>query len=173
MNVCATSTTTYCSVWRCGSTTTFTTLPNYHMSAFLDKEEGVLHRKKGADGKRELEHMLVKCLEQNKTYSLTFQQIDKSNAKEAQYDLRGQSKKHNWSPKLVLHFLNMNNSNAYSYYKCLVELYTPNRGSMGTKEATQEMIHAFCQQGAPMRVQKAEHPLWFCDLTKVFNSSVD
>ena len=121
-----------------------TTLSNYHMSAFLDKEEGVLHRKKGADGKRELEHMLVKCLEQNKTYSLTFQHIDKSNAKEAHYDLGGQSKKHNWSPKLVLSLLNMNSTNAYIYYKYLVELYTPNRRSMGIKEAMKEMTHAFC-----------------------------
>ena len=79
-----------------------TTMFNYHMPAFLGVEEGMLRRKKGTGEKRDMGRTLVKCPEQNKTYSLTFHQIDKSNAKEAQYDLGDQSKKHNWSPKPVL-----------------------------------------------------------------------
>ena len=103
------------------------------------------------------------------TYSLTFHQIDKSNQKEASYDLGGNSKTHNWSPKLVFRYFNMNNANAHAYYKRLVDLYTPNRRLVGMREGHKEMVHAWCQRGETMRKHKAEHPSIFRDLTKVFD----
>ena len=78
-----------------------------------------MRRTQAEDGKRDRESSPVKCPAQNRTYSLTFHQIDKSNQKEAKYDLGGQSKTHNWSPKLVFRLFNMNNANAHAYYKRL------------------------------------------------------
>ena len=38
------------------------------------------------------------------------------------------------------------------------------------READEEMMHAFCQRGISMRLQKAEHPLHSRDLTNAFGS---
>ena len=112
-----------------------TTLSNFHSPTVLQEGEGMLHRKKGGDGKRERVRTPVKCPAQNKTYSLSFHQIDKSNGKEAKYDLGGKSQTHNWCPKIVLRLFNIGNSNSCVYYERLLELYTPNRRKLKMKEA--------------------------------------
>ena len=113
-----------------------TALSNYHSPAILAEGEGMMRRKKADDGKRDRESSPVKCPAQNRTYSLTFHQIDKSNQKEATYDLGGNSKMHNWSLKLVFHYFNINNANAHVYYKRLVDLYTPKCRIVGMKCCT-------------------------------------
>ena len=95
---------------------------------------------------------------QNRDYSWTFHWIDKGNGKEVKFDLKGSSKLHNWSPKLVFRLMNMHDCNAYMLYKRLYELHTPERPLLDMSEAMSELTHALCQQGEPMRKQKAEHP---------------
>ena len=78
-----------------GDNNCVTTLSNYHPPEFLEADDGMLRRRKDADGSRERERTMFKCPVQNKRYSETFHQIDKINLKEAKYDLKGHSKTHN------------------------------------------------------------------------------
>ncbi len=80
----------------------------------------------------------------------------------------GQSKKHNWFPKLVFRLFNMTLNNAYKVYAALVEEHTPERRYLDMDESVKEMAHALTQQGEPMRKQRPEHPLWFRPLSGVF-----
>ena len=111
---------------------------------------------------------MVKCPAQNKDYSKTFHEIDKANLKAATHDLKGHSKKHNWSPKIVFRAFNINNTNAYIYYRRLVDLYTPTRRALDSTEGISELAHAFCQRGESMRKQRPEHPSAFRDISTVF-----
>ena len=79
---------------------------------------------------------------QNREYSWTFYWIDKGNGKEAKFDLKGSSKLHNWSPKLVFCLMNMHDCNAYMLYKRLHELHTPERPLLDISEAMAELTHA-------------------------------
>jgi hypothetical protein len=134
-----------------------TTLSNYHSPVICTEGSGLLRRRK-VGKKREREKTEVQCPMQNRDYSETFHWIDKGNGKEAKYDLKGSSKLHNWSPKLVFRLMNMHDCNAYTLYKRLHELHTPERRLLDMSEAMSELTHALCQQGDPMRKQKAEHP---------------
>ena len=89
------------------------TCSNYHSPVFLDVGQGMRRRKKDKSGTRERHQSEVKCPEQNKDYSNTFGKIDSSNMKEQRYDLKFESKKHNWSPKLVFRIFGVNSQNAY------------------------------------------------------------
>ena len=76
------------------------TLSNFHCPTVLKAGDGVLRKKRGSDGKREMKRSDVPCPTKNKYYSKTFHLIDKGNGIEAKYDMGGHSKKHNWSPKI-------------------------------------------------------------------------
>ena len=76
---------------------------------------------------REQEKTAVPCPEQQKDYSETFHLIDKGNGKESKYDMGGQTKGHNWAPKLSLRYFNFGMGNAHTMYAALVKKYTPER----------------------------------------------
>ena len=103
------------------------TLSNYHSPVFLDVGQGMRRRKKDKNGIRERNQSEVKCPEQNKDYSNIFCKIDSSNMKEQRYDIKFESKTHNWSPKLVFRVFGVNSQNAFAYYRRLVGMYTPLR----------------------------------------------
>ena len=151
-----------------GDNNIVTTLSNYHPPEFLEADSGMLRKRKSADGSREKEHTMANCPAQNKDYSKTFHEIDKANLKAATHDLKGHSKKHNWSPKIVFRAFNINNTNAYIYYRRLVDLYTPTRRALDSTEGISELAHAFCQRGESMRKQRPEHPSAFRDISTVF-----
>ena len=143
-------------------------LSNYHWPEILPEEEGVKRKKQGEDGKRERSQSAVSCPRQVKDYCETFHLIDKGNKNEATYDMGGQSKKHNWSPKLVFRLFNMSMNNAYKIYRALVEKHTPGRRGLDMGDAVKEMTHALAQRGEPMRKQRAEHPAWIRPLSDPF-----
>ena len=147
------------------------TLSNYHSPTILPEGSGVMRKKKGADGKREFCQSPVPCPLQSKDYSETFHLIDKGNGAEAKFDMGGHSKTHNWCPKLVWRIFNMGQNNAYNIYVRLIEKYAKGRRFLKMGEAVQEMMHAFCQRGEPMRSLTAEHPAHIRDLTNVFDSN--
>ena len=79
------------------------TISNFHSPEILEIGKGVLRKGRDATtGKREKERSEVSCLVQQKAYSEMFHLIDKGNCKESKYDMGGQSKGHNWAPKLVM-----------------------------------------------------------------------
>ncbi len=65
------------------------------------------------------------CLARTKNYCTTFHLIDKGNGVEANYNLVGKSRLHNWSPKLIFRLFNMVLNNAYKMYTALVKEHTP------------------------------------------------
>ncbi|KAL3764002.1 hypothetical protein ACHAW5_000041 [Stephanodiscus triporus] len=75
------------------------TLSNFHGLEILDAGMGVLRKKRDADGKRERTKTEVPCPAQTCDYCKTFH--DKGNGAEANYDLGGKSRLHNWLPKLI------------------------------------------------------------------------
>ena len=79
----------------------------------------------------------------------------------------GQSKTHNWSPKIFWRLLNIATANAYTLYKALVETYTPERKPLEMIDAISLAMQAFCQRGQSMRKQKAEHPSFMRDVSCV------
>jgi len=147
------------------------TLSNYHSPTILPEGLGVMRKKKGEDGRREYRQSPVSCPKQSKDYSETFHLIDKGNGAEAKYDMGGHSKTHNWCPKLVWRLFNMGQNNAYQIYMTLMEKHMKGRRYLDKGGAIQEMTHAFCQRGTPMRSQRAEHPAHIRDLTNVFDSN--
>jgi len=144
------------------------TLSNYHTRTILPEGSGVLRKKKGDEGRREMLQSQVPCPQQHWDYSETFHFIDKGNGAEAKCDLGGQSRSHNWSPKLVMRLFNMSKNNAYKIYDALVEKYTLGRRYLDMGETVREIEHAFFQRRDSMRSQRAEHPLWLRDLSYVF-----
>ena len=145
------------------------TLSNFHSPNVLPAGDGV-RRKRRVDGKREQHRTEVTCPEQNKAYSATFHQIDKGNSNEANYDMGGHSKGHNWSPKLTMRFFNMNLNNAHLIYKLLTGRHTPLRRTVTMEEGVKELAHTLMQRGESVRVQEPEHPQFTRDLTSVFDT---
>ncbi|KAL7527939.1 hypothetical protein ACHAWF_002369 [Thalassiosira exigua] len=144
------------------------TLSNFQSPKILAAGQGVL-RKKKVDGKREQTQSEVPCPLQNKDYSETFHLIDKGNGAEKKYDLGGHSKTHNWTPKLVLRFVNMNFNNARKVYETLCKIHTPGRKRVDMAGGVAEVAHAYMQRVPSMRTQKAEHPQPVRDLSFVFD----
>ena len=87
----------------------------------------------------------VACPLQNKDYSETFHLIDKGNGTKSKYDIRLESHKHGWSPKLGMRYFNMNLNNAYQVYEYLVDKYTDGRRYYVIGKAVDEAVHAFLQ----------------------------
>ena len=146
------------------------TLSNYHSPIFLDEGTGMRRRKKSKEGIRDREQSEVKCPAQNKDYSETFRQIDAGNGKEQRYDLKFESKLHNWSPKLVFRLFGINSQNARSYYLRLVRLYTPDRVPQDYRQCMQRWTHHMLQRGDNVRTQRAEHPAVKKDLSTVHST---
>ena len=148
------------------------TLYNYCTPNIQPSGLGVLRKKKGADGKREMSRSPVPCPQHNRDCIETFRIINKGHGIEAKYDLVGKIRTHNWCPKLCMKLFNMGLNNEYQIYDALVEKYTPGRRFLGMEEALQEMTHFFCQQGDVMRSQRVYHPLHIRDMTNVFDVGI-
>ena len=146
------------------------TCSNYHSPVFLDVGQGMRRRKKDKSGTRERNQSEVKCPEQNKDYSDTFGKIDSSNMKEQRYDLKFESKTHNWSPKLVFRLFGVNSQNAFAYYSRLVGLYTPLRVAQARRSCMQRWTHYLLQRGDNVRARRAEHAPVTVDLTMVIGT---
>jgi hypothetical protein len=97
------------------------TLSNFHGPEIFEAGMGVLRKKRDSNGKQERTKMGV----QTRDYCNTFHLIDKGNGAEANYDLEGKSRLHNWSPKLIFWLYNMSIYNAYKMYKALIKQHTP------------------------------------------------
>jgi len=137
------------------------TLSNFHGPVILKAGRGVLQKKRDDDKKRERMKAEVRCPAQTKNYCETFHLIDKGNGAEANYDLGGKSRLHNWSPKLTFWL-------AYKMYKALVKQHTPERRFLDMGDAMRELTHDLCQRGPAMRKLRAEHPSWTRDMSKLF-----
>jgi hypothetical protein len=111
----------------------------------------------------------VSCPAQQKDYSETFHLIDKGNGKEKKYDMGGQSKGHNWAPKLLMRFWNFNLGNSHQMYEALCKEHTPFRKRMDMDECVNMLAHYLMQMGPSMRKQLAEHPKPTRDLTNIFD----
>ena len=144
------------------------TLSNFHSPELLKVGEGML-RKRKVDGRREQHQTEVSCPAQNKTYSETFHLIDKGNGAEANYDMGGHSKGHNWSPKLTMRYFNMNLNNGSCVYKNLMKENAPFSRALSMPSQVKELAHALMQRGEPMRRYKPEHPKHVRDLTHPFD----
>jgi hypothetical protein len=144
------------------------TLSNFHKPSILPAGSGVLRRRR-VDGSREKDRTEVSCPTQQKDYSQTFHLIDKGNGKESKYDMGGQTKGHNWAPKLVMRYWNFNLGNAHTMYEALVSTYTPDRRKMDMDECVCFLAHSLMQRGDKMRSQVPEHPNFSRDLTNVFD----
>ena len=111
------------------------TLSNFHTPKVVDR--GV-KRKGRVQGTRERTPAPVPCPQQNIYYSETFHLIDKGNGTDAKYDLSGQSKKHGWSPKLLLQMFNMNFNKSYRIYLALMVKHNPGRRPLSLSEGIKE-----------------------------------
>ncbi len=114
------------------------TLLNFHGPEIIKAGMGVLQKKRDSDGKRERTKTEVPCPEQMRDYCNTFHLIDKGNGAEANYDLGGKSRLHNWLPKLIFRLYNMSINNAYKMYMMLVKQHMPERIFFG---------HGRCREG--------------------------
>ena len=101
------------------------------------------------------------------TYSETFHLIDKGNSNEANYDMGGHSKTHNWAPKLTMRYFNMNLNNAMQVYKVLMAKHNPGKHVLTMPRCVNELAHTLMQRGEEMRVYPAVHPNHKRDLTNV------
>eukprot|EP00956_Cyclotella_meneghiniana_P004059 scaffold4911_cov47-Cyclotella_meneghiniana.AAC.17 len=126
-------------------------------------------RRRRVDGVREQDKTQVPCPEQQKDYSETFHLIDKGNGKESKYDMSGQSKGHNWAPKLSMRYFNFGMGNAHTYYAALVKQHTPERRIQKMSECMCSLAHSLMQRGPPMRKRAAEHPNNIRDMTNVYD----
>jgi hypothetical protein len=145
------------------------TLSNFHGPDILEAGMGVMRKQRDDNGKRERTRTDVPCPAQTRDYCKTFHLIDKGNGAEAYYDLGGKSRLHNWSPKLIFRLYNMALNNAYKMYGALINKWTPyGRRTLDMGDAVRELTHDLCQRGPEMRKQRAEHPSWTRDMTKLF-----
>ena len=103
------------------------TLTNMYGPIILSEDDGVFRRKRNETGGRDKDGTAVKIPIQTKKYVSTFSSIDQRNMKDAKYDLKGHSKKHNWAPKLVFRMFNINCGCSGAYYERLFQLYTPEK----------------------------------------------
>eukprot|EP00956_Cyclotella_meneghiniana_P033550 scaffold96912_cov61-Cyclotella_meneghiniana.AAC.1 len=144
------------------------TLSNFHTPEVLEAGSGVARRRR-VDGQREMERTEVQCPLQQKDYSETFHLIDKGNGKESKYDLGGQTKGHNWAPKLHMRYFNFGLGNTDTMYQALCQEHTPNRRIMDMPEGVRMLAHFLMQYGEPMRRLSPEHPAHSRDLTNVWD----
>jgi hypothetical protein len=144
------------------------TLSNFHSPEILAVGAGVLRRRR-VDGQREQHQTEVSCPRQQKDYSETFHLIDKGNGKESKYDMGGQTKGHNWAPKLVMRYWNFGLGNAHTYYVALVKEHTPFRRYLTMSECVKILAHYLMQYGPPMRKREAEHPKYSRDLQQIMD----
>lgn len=70
----------------------------------------------------------------------------------------GQTKGHNWAPKLAMRFWNFGLGNSHIMYSTLVREHTPFRRSTTMPECVKLLAHSLMQTGPSMRKRKAEHP---------------
>ena len=108
----------------------------------LEAGRGVLQKKRDSNEKRERTKTEVSSPAQTRDYCKTFHLIDKENGAEANYDLGGKSRLHNWLPKLIFRLYNMLLNNAYKMYNTLVKQHTPERMFFG---------HGQCREGIDAR----------------------
>jgi hypothetical protein len=140
----------------------------FHSPEILEAGMGVMRKKRDSDGKRERTKTEVLCSAQTRDYCNTFHLMDKGNGVEANYDLGGKSRLHNWSPKLIFWLYNMSINNDYKMYTALVKQHTPERRFLDMGDAVRELAHNLCQRGPAMRKLRAEHPSWTRDMSKLF-----
>lgn len=81
----------------------------------------------------------------------------------------GQTKGHNWAPKLSMRFWNFHLGNSHTMYDALCKEHTPFRKRMDMNECVCILSHSLMQTGPPLRKQVAEHPKYTRDLTNVFD----
>ena len=148
------------------------TLSNHHSPRFVPATEGVYRRKRNEDGTRDQFATCVKIPAQTRRYVETFFRIDQKNKRDAMFDLKMVSKKHNWSPKIVMRLMNMHLGNASIYYERLCHLYTPERRMLSTKDQMIELAHSWCQRGPSMRTYAFYHPPPLRDMSRVFNTGI-
>jgi hypothetical protein len=144
------------------------TLSNFHGPEILKAGMGVLQKKKDSDGKRERTKTEVQCSAQTRDYCKTFHLIDKGNGAEANYDLGGKSRLHNWLLKLIFWLFNMSINNAYKMYTMLVKQHMAERRFLDMGDAVRELAHDLCQRGPAMRKLRAEHSSWTRNMSKLF-----
>ncbi len=143
------------------------TLSNFNGPMILEVGSGVLQQKRDGDEKQERTKTEVPCTAQTQDYCKTFHLTDRGNWAEANYDLGGKIRLHNWSSKLIFWFCNMSLNNAYKMYKALVKQHTERR-ILDMGNAVRELTHNLCQWGPAMSKLSAEHPCWMRDMSKLF-----
>ena len=94
---------------------------------------------------REAEKTDVLCSVQQRDYSETFHLIDKGNGKESNYDMGGQTKGHNWAPKLTMRYWNFGLGNAHTMYAALVKKFTPDRRALDMPGCVKILTHYLLQ----------------------------
>ena len=130
------------------------TLSTYHSPEVCTKGNDVQQRRKN-NKKRESKKTEVRCMMQYHDYSAQFHWINKGNGKEALYDLKGSSKVHNWSLKLVFRLMNMHNLDTYMLYRRLHQLDTPDFPVFDMDDTMVELTPVL--YSGPMRKQKPEY----------------
>ena len=83
--------------------------------------------------------------------------------------MAGQTKGHNWAPKLAMRFWNFGLGNAHTMYTALVKEHTPFRRSTTMAESMKILAHSLMQTGPKMRKRAAEHPQPCRALATVFD----
>ena len=154
-----------------GDNNIVTTLSNHHPPRLLRAGTGVHRRLLGDDGFQEKEPSPVKIPMQTKKYINEYDKIDKINLCEVKFDLKGNSKKHGWSPKLNNRYLNIHGGNAGVFYERLHRLYTPRKRLLKPREQMADLAHYLCRLGPNLKTHIPRHPLWLRDLTRVYHST--
>ena len=126
-------------------------LSSFNGPMILEAGRGVLQQKRDGDKKQERTKTEVSCPAQMQDYYKTFHLTNKGKGAEANYDLGGKIRLHNWSSKLIFWLCNMSLNNAYKMYKALVKQHTPERRILDTGNAVRELTHNLCQRGPAMR----------------------
>ena len=81
----------------------------------------------------------------------------------------GQTKGHNWAPKLTMGYWNFGLGNAHTMYAALVKKFTPDRRALDMPGCVKILTHYLLQRGDSMRTYRPEHPKFSRDLTNVFD----
>ena len=115
-------------------------------------DAGIKRRRK-INGVRGRESVAVPCPHQNVDYSETFHLIDKGNGAEAKYKLGGQSRTHEWTPKMSCRLFNVNFNNSYRIYLVLMEKKNPGRRPIPMAERIKGATHGLLQTGSKMGTQ--------------------
>eukprot|EP00956_Cyclotella_meneghiniana_P039672 scaffold176861_cov23-Cyclotella_meneghiniana.AAC.1 len=81
----------------------------------------------------------------------------------------GQTKGHNWAPKLSMRFWNFGLGNSHTMYSALTKEHTPFRKKQSMPECVKQLAHSLMQTGPSMRKRAAEHPEPSRNLTNIFD----